>query len=98
MGRIMILLLINRPHNPKTFIIEKLQNEKDLSSKALLNDDEIETMFKMLECPLVEKNIVTGKKVNESLMAMGIIETVNQEQKFNLEQFKAAITAILKQY
>ena len=95
--RILILLLINRPQNVKRFIVEQLQNERDLSAECLLNDDEMETLFKMLEHPMIEKGVVFGKKVNGSLMAMGIAETVN-DKKFNLQQFKETLNEILKNY
>merc|ERR1719295_1778284 len=45
-----------------------------MESKPLLNNEEMEVMFKMLENPVTEKGFVTGKKINDSLMAMGVMD------------------------
>ena len=96
--RILVLLLLNKPSNVKRFIVEHLKKEKHLESKALLNNDEMETMFTMLEEPVMGKGFVTGKKINSSLVAMGIDESVKDEQTFTLQQFKSTLASMLKQY
>eukprot|EP01084_Bolivina_argentea_P261982 442923_1 len=96
--RILVLLLLNKPDNVKRFIVEKLREGKNLESQPLLNDDELETMFKMLENPVIDKGFVLGKKINDSLMAMGIIQTVKSDQKYDLLQFKSTLNDILKNY
>ena len=96
--RILVLLFLHKPQNVQKFIVEQLRNEKNLESKPLLNDDELETMFKMLENPVIDKGFITGKALNDSLIAMGIIENVNAEQKYNLQQFKVTINNILNNY
>ena len=96
--RILVLLLLHKPDNVKRFIVEQLRNEKNLDSKPLLNTDEMETMFKMLENPVIDKGFVTGKKINDSLMAMGIAENVKTDQKYNFQQFKITLNNILKNY
>lgn len=96
--RILVLILLHKPQNVKRFIIEKLQIERDLPSKPLLNSDEMETLFKMLENPVIDRGFIEGKAINDSLIAMGITENVNAEQKYNLQQFKGALNNILKNY
>ena len=96
--RILILLLLNKPSNVKRFIVAQLRKERNLESKALLSNDEMETMFAMLEEPVIGKGFVTGKKINSSLVAMGIDDAVKAEQKFTLQQFKSTMSRILKQY
>mmetsp|Transcript_18642 Transcript_18642/g.16624 ORF Transcript_18642/g.16624 Transcript_18642/m.16624 type:complete len:115 (+) Transcript_18642:65-409(+) len=92
--RIMVLLLLHKPGNVKRFIVDQLRDEKNLESKPLLSNDEMETMFKMLENP-AENGFITGKALNDSLIAMGIIQNLNTEQKYNLQQFKCALNNIL---
>merc|ERR1712154_473602 len=96
--RVIVLLLLHKPENVKRFIVEQLRDEKNLESKPLLNNDEMETMFKMLENPVIDKGFVTGKTINDSMMAMGIAETVKNDQKFNFQQFKTTLNNILKKY
>lgn len=96
--RILILLLLHRPTNVKMFIVEQLQKEENLESKPLLNNEEMEVMFKMLENPVTDKGFVTGKKINDSLMAMGILDTVKEDETFNLQQFKSTLNNVLKAY
>eukprot|EP01083_Nonionella_stella_P165072 548211_1 len=96
--RVLILLLIHRPSNVQRFIVEQLRKEKDLESKPLLNEDEMQTMFQMLQNPVLDKGFVTGKKINASLLAMGIVETVDNDSKFSLQQFKIVLNNILQNY
>ena len=69
-----------------------------MESKPLLNNEEMEVMFKMLENPVTDKGFVTGKKINDSLMAMGVMETVKDDETFNVQQFKSTLNNVLKQY
>ena len=98
--RILVLLLLNKPQNVKRWIVQKLRNEKNLESQPLLTTDEIETLFKMLENPVIDRGFVEGTAMNDALIAMGlpIIENVNGEQKYNLQQFKDALRNILNNY
>ena len=93
-----LVLLLHKPENVKRFIVEQLRNEKNLESKSLLTNDEMETMFKMLENPVIDKGFITGKSINDSLIAMGIIESVKTDQKYNLQQFKSAMNNIINNY
>ena len=94
--RILILLLLHRPTNVKRFIVEQLRKEEHLESKPLLNNEEMEVMFKMLENPVTDKGFVTGKKINDSLIAMGVMDSVKDDETFNLQQFKSTLNNVLK--
>mmetsp|Transcript_66927 Transcript_66927/g.106423 ORF Transcript_66927/g.106423 Transcript_66927/m.106423 type:complete len:123 (-) Transcript_66927:154-522(-) len=96
--RILVLLLLHQPANPKQFITDQLKSDQDLASKPLLNDEEIETLFQMLENPVIDKGFVSGKKINDSLQAMGIPATVKSDEKFNLQQFKSTLINLLHNY
>ena len=64
----------------------------------MLNNEEMEIMFKMLENPVTDKGFVSGKKINDSLMAMGVMDTVKVDETFNLQQFKSTLNNVLKAY
>ena len=98
LGRLTTLLILHKPDNPRQFIVDTLKNNPKLEQLPLLDDKEIETMFKMLENPIYSGEI-NGHQITTTLNTMGIKhDTIDPNATFNFKQFKALITKAMANY
>ncbi|ETO20994.1 hypothetical protein RFI_16209 [Reticulomyxa filosa] len=100
-SRLTVLLLVNRPNDPKKYISEVLQDKsKDLldPNTSLLDEEESVTLFSLLENPSF-KGHVTGHQILSTFQPLGIrfeSSTIQETSNYTLQQFKEFIANSLK--
>ena len=99
--RLLALLIVAKPADPKAYIINALTNDvSEAEAQVLLSDEDIKRMFEMLENP-IEKGYITGNQMKSTLKALGIKEADNQhyptdlsdKDQIKIDQFTEIIKA-----
>lgn len=83
------MLVYHKPEDPKLFLIEQLQSMRENKSNQLFNDNDINTVFKMLD-PL-RKGTLIGEQVEMALTNFGVGRgkvKVDKDAQYDLQGFK----------
>lgn len=89
-------LVYHKPDNPREFLIRELQKRQkqplsELPRVSLLSDDDLSTMFNMLD-PIGTQQL-SGKQVMQGLKGLGMrpAEPLDPNAVFDVEQFKRVV-------
>jgi nicotinamidase/pyrazinamidase len=89
-------LVYHKPDNPREFLIRELQKRQkqplaEIPRVSLLTDDDLGTMFDMLDPIGIGK--LSGKQVMQGLKGLGMrpAEQVDLEATFDVQQFKRVV-------
>ncbi len=61
-------MLFSKPDDPKTFIVEYLENVKRTGTECLLTNEDLQTMFGMFD--VVNRGVITTQQANAALRSV----------------------------
>ena len=85
--RLCSLLILHKPENPKQFLLNCMKNNENMENELILNDNEIELMFQMLENPIQShKGFVFGHQIISTLNILNLSNYYQTETTTTMTQ------------